>query len=121
MQTQEQERQALLTKMKKNDKVLTTAGIYGTVIAVGDNEDEIIVKIDDNVRVKMIKAAIARNLTNEEAPRRPKPPRRRQAKRQAGEHAPDVRQDGGADRTRERRSRRRAASAAHADRSPIQE
>jgi preprotein translocase subunit YajC len=64
---QEQERQALLSTLKKNDKVLTSAGIYGTVVSVSDKEDEVVVKVDDNTRVKMIKSAIARNLTNEEA------------------------------------------------------
>ncbi len=62
--------------MKKNDKVITHAGIYGKVIAVTEKEDEIVVEIDDKVRVKMVKNAILRNLTNEETSRKPKPPRR---------------------------------------------
>ncbi len=66
MKRQEAERQALLSKMKKNDEILTTGGIYGTIVEVSDKEDKIIVKIADNVRVKITKAAIARNITNEE-------------------------------------------------------
>ena len=53
--------------MKKNDKVITHAGIYGKIISVAEKEDEIVVEIDDKVRVKMVKNAILRNLTNEEA------------------------------------------------------
>ncbi len=64
---QEQERAALLTTTKKNDKVITRSGIYGTVVAVSDKEDEITVRVDDNVRLKMVKDSILRNLTNEEA------------------------------------------------------
>src|SRR5262249_4935499 len=64
---QEQERSSLLTSLKKNDRVLTVAGIYGTVVAVSENEDEVTVKVDDNVRVRMTKASIARNLSAEEA------------------------------------------------------
>jgi preprotein translocase subunit YajC len=64
---QQQERDALVTGLKKNDKVLTTAGIYGTVVSVSDREDEVVVKVDDNTRLKMIKSSIMRNLTNEEA------------------------------------------------------
>jgi preprotein translocase subunit YajC len=63
---QEAERQALLSKMKKNDEILTTGGIYATIIEVSDKEDKITVKIADNVRIKIAKAAIARNITNEE-------------------------------------------------------
>jgi preprotein translocase subunit YajC len=66
MKRQEAERQALLSKVKKNDEILTTGGIYATVVEVSDKEDKIIVKISDNVRVKIAKAAIARNITNEE-------------------------------------------------------
>ncbi|MGH7225200.1 MAG: preprotein translocase subunit YajC [Gemmataceae bacterium] len=63
----EQERQALVGNLKKNDEVLTTAGIYGTVVDIGEGEDKITVKVADNVRMKMTKTSIHRNLTNEEA------------------------------------------------------
>jgi preprotein translocase subunit YajC len=63
---QQREREALLTNLKKNDKVLTTSGIYATVVSVSDKEDEVVLKVDDNCRVKMIKGSIARNFTREE-------------------------------------------------------
>jgi preprotein translocase subunit YajC len=63
---QERERQQLLTSLKKNDKVLTTAGIYGTVVSIAEKEDEVIVKVDDNTRLKMHKGAIVRNISAEE-------------------------------------------------------
>jgi preprotein translocase subunit YajC len=66
MKKQEQERQQLAKNLKKNDEVLTNAGIYGTIVDVSDTDDKITVKIADNVRVKMTKASIFRNLTNEE-------------------------------------------------------
>jgi preprotein translocase subunit YajC len=53
--------------LKKNDRVLTTAGIYGTIVAISEKEDELTVRVDDNVRIKMVKASIARNLSHEEA------------------------------------------------------
>ncbi len=67
MRRQEADRQALLTSLKKNDKVITSAGIYGTVLAVAEKEDEVTIRVDDNVKLKVIKGSIARNLTNEEA------------------------------------------------------
>jgi preprotein translocase subunit YajC len=67
MRKQEQERQSLLSNLKKNDDVLTIGGIYGTVVAVSDKDDEVTVKVADNVRLRMTKSSIARNLTNEEA------------------------------------------------------
>ncbi len=67
MKRQEAEKQAkLLSMMKKGDKILTTSGIYGTIISVAEKENEIVVKVDDNTRLKMLKEAIMRNITNEE-------------------------------------------------------
>jgi preprotein translocase subunit YajC len=63
----EREQKALTTNLKKNDKVLTIAGIYGTVVSVSETEDEVVVKVDDNTRMRMQKGAIARNISGEEA------------------------------------------------------
>src|SRR4051812_20999828 len=63
----ERERLNLLNNMKKNDKVITTAGIIGTIVSVSDKEDEIVVKVDDNTRLRMLKGSILRNVSNEEA------------------------------------------------------
>lgn len=66
-QRREREQKALASNLKKNDKVLTIAGIYGTVVSVSDTEDEVVVKVDDNTRLRMQKGAVARNLSGEEA------------------------------------------------------
>ena len=72
MKKQDQERQALAGNLKKNDEVLTNSGIYGTVVDISDSDDKITVKIADNVRVKMTKGSILRNLTNEETAKQAK-------------------------------------------------
>lgn len=69
---QDQERQALASNLKKNDEVLTNSGMYGTITDVSETDDKITVKIADNVRVKMTKGCIHRNLTNEEAAKQAK-------------------------------------------------
>jgi preprotein translocase subunit YajC len=67
MKKQEQERQKMASNLKKNDEILTNSGIYGTITDVSDSDDKITVKIADNVRIKMTKGSVLRNLTNEEA------------------------------------------------------
>ncbi len=62
-----QERQQFLANLKKNDKVATQSGIIGNVVSVSETENEVVVKIDDNTRVRMTKESILRNLTQEEA------------------------------------------------------
>jgi preprotein translocase subunit YajC len=68
---QEAQRQALVNALKKNDKVLTTAGIIGTVVSISEKEDEVTVRVDENCRLKMLKSSISRNLTQEEAVKKP--------------------------------------------------
>ena len=63
---QEKERLAMIAAVEKNDRVLTTGGIYGTIVSISDKEDEILVKVDDNVKLRMARSCIARNLTKEE-------------------------------------------------------
>ncbi|MFO0841290.1 MAG: preprotein translocase subunit YajC [Gemmataceae bacterium] len=64
---QDRDRQDLVSNLKKNDRVITSAGIYGTIVSVSDKEDEVTVKVDDNARLKMLKSSILRNLTADEA------------------------------------------------------
>jgi preprotein translocase subunit YajC len=68
---QEKERVAMLAALEKNDRVLTTGGIYGTVVSISDKEDEILVKVDDNVKLRMTRSAVARNLTKEDKAKAP--------------------------------------------------
>jgi preprotein translocase subunit YajC len=72
MRKQDQERKALLSSLKKNDEIVTTSGIYGTVVSVSETEDEMTVKVADNVKMRMLKSGVARNLTNEKAAREAK-------------------------------------------------
>jgi preprotein translocase subunit YajC len=55
-QKRQKERQRLLESVKKGDKIITTAGIYGEVEGVDGNV--VLVKIADNVKVKMEKSGI---------------------------------------------------------------
>ena len=82
MQRDKKQRESLLNQINKNDDVLLTSGIYGSVISVAEDKDEITVKIADNTRIRVIKSAIARNITKEEAltaqkdtPATPTPPK----------------------------------------------
>src|SRR5262249_51846413 len=74
MKRQEQERQALLSNVKKNDEVVTSGGIIGIVANVSDKEDEITLKVDEssNVRVRVRKSSTLRNLSRERLAREEK-------------------------------------------------
>jgi preprotein translocase subunit YajC len=49
--------QAMIAALKKGDKVITNGGLYGEVYAL--EEDTLILKVADNVRLKVARSAIA--------------------------------------------------------------
>ncbi len=55
---QEEERKNMLNKIKKNDEVVTTGGMYGVVLNVKDKT--VTLRIDDNVKVEIDRSAISR-------------------------------------------------------------
>jgi preprotein translocase subunit YajC len=55
-QKKQKERAALIAGVKKGDKIITAGGIHGTVEGVEDNS--VLVKIADNVKVKIEKSSI---------------------------------------------------------------
>ena len=63
---QRREQEALFTGLKKNDKVVTAAGIIGVIANIEANNDEVTLKIDDNARMRVLKSTIVRVLNKEE-------------------------------------------------------
>src|SRR5580765_4105560 len=61
---QKKELQRALSSLKKNDKVVTSGGILGVVVALKENEDEVTLKVDDssNTRIRVLKSSIVRIL-----------------------------------------------------------
>lgn len=59
-------KQAQLDALQKNDKVLTSAGMYATVAAV--HESDVVLKFDDGAtRIRVLKSAIATVLNADDA------------------------------------------------------
>lgn len=54
---------AMLKALKKGDRVLTTGGIYGTVMGV--DEVKAVVKISDDTKVEFAKSAIVQVVTED--------------------------------------------------------
>ena len=54
---QRKRQQAMLSALKKGDRVITTGGIYGTIQGV--EPDAVYLKIAENVKVKVSRSAIS--------------------------------------------------------------
>lgn len=56
-QNQQKKHRQMLSSLKKNDEVVTAGGIHGTIVNVKDKT--FILRIDENVKVEIDKAAIS--------------------------------------------------------------
>lgn len=60
--------QATLAGLKKNDRVVTAAGIYGTVTNVDRDADRVTLRVDDAARITVTLASIASVLGDKPEP-----------------------------------------------------
>ncbi len=56
-QKKQKDHEKMITELKKNDEVVTSGGVHGTIVNVKDNT--FVVRIDDNVKVEINKSAVS--------------------------------------------------------------
>lgn len=68
-QRERQRHEELLKQLKKNDRVLTNAGIFGVVVSVSPEKNEVVLRVDEKTETKlqMQLSSVARVLTDEQA------------------------------------------------------
>lgn len=59
------DRDAMLNALKPNDKVITSGGIYGSIVAVREKEDTLMLKIAQSVTIEVQRNSIAGLQPNE--------------------------------------------------------
>jgi preprotein translocase subunit YajC len=62
---EKKQRESLLAALKKNDEVLTQAGIIGVVWSIKEGGDEVTLKIDDNAKIRVLRSTIVKIITKE--------------------------------------------------------
>jgi len=55
-QKKQKQMQKMIEALKKGDRVMTSGGIFGTVVGTKDNI--IVLKIDENTKIEVIKSAV---------------------------------------------------------------
>ncbi|NQT21994.1 MAG: preprotein translocase subunit YajC [Candidatus Omnitrophica bacterium] len=54
---QQQEHRKMVSALKKNDEVITSGGMHGTIVNLKDNS--VVLRVDDNVKVEVQRSAIS--------------------------------------------------------------
>ena len=55
---QQQEHKKMIEELKKNDEVITSGGIHGTIVNIQD--DVVTLRVDDNTRIKIQRNSVSR-------------------------------------------------------------
>ncbi len=55
----QKEHDALISALKKGDKVVTSGGMFGTIFAIDDEHNKVVLKIGENVKLEFLKSSIA--------------------------------------------------------------
>ena len=52
----------MLENLKKNDRIVTSGGIYGTVVNVQKGDSDVVIKVDENsnTRLRVVRSSISR-------------------------------------------------------------
>src|ERR1700677_1670421 len=56
---EKKQRAELFGKLKKNDEVILNTGIIGIVHTIRENDDEIIIKLEGDAKMRILRSAIA--------------------------------------------------------------
>ena len=56
-QKKQKDHKKMLSELQKNDQVVTSGGIYGTIVNIKDNT--YVVRVDDNVKIEVLKSAVS--------------------------------------------------------------
>ena len=55
----QKEHEKLLTELKRGDKIVTNSGMFGTIFAIDDEKNKVVLKITDEIKVEFLKSSIA--------------------------------------------------------------
>jgi preprotein translocase subunit YajC len=72
-QLQDRKRRAMIDALKTNDEVLTSAGIYGTVVRIDSEKERVVLKVADNVRLTFARTSVVQVISSSSGSDKEKP------------------------------------------------
>ncbi len=58
-QKRQKEHQRMLGELKKGDRVVTTGGMFGTIVGINEKDNIIVLKVGEEVKVEFLRSHIA--------------------------------------------------------------
>ncbi len=63
----QKEMRKMLDALQNGDQVMTVGGIYGSIVGFDKKDQIVILKIADNVKIRITRSSIARKVTSDES------------------------------------------------------
>lgn len=60
----QKEHEALIQELKKGDKVVTSGGMFGTIFAIDEERNRIVLKISSDVKMEFLRTSISAKVDN---------------------------------------------------------
>ncbi|MCK4404624.1 MAG: preprotein translocase subunit YajC [candidate division Zixibacteria bacterium] len=58
-QKRSREQKMMLSTLRKGDKVVTSSGMYGTIVGMDEKENKVVLKVAENVKIEFLKSSIS--------------------------------------------------------------
>lgn len=58
-QKRQKEHKKMISELKAGDKVITNSGMMGTIVHIHDDQNKVVLKVADQVKVEFVKSSIA--------------------------------------------------------------
>lgn len=55
--------QSMLKELKKGDKVITSSGMFGTVFGISEEQNKVILKVSDDIKLEFLKSSISQKVS----------------------------------------------------------
>jgi preprotein translocase subunit YajC len=65
-QKRQKEQKMMISALRKGDKVVTNSGMFGTIVGIDDQENKVVLKVAENVKIEFLKSSIAGRVGTEE-------------------------------------------------------
>lgn len=65
-QKRQKEHQKMLSILKKGDRVITNAGIFGTIVGINEKDNIVVLKVGENTKIEFLKNSITGKVGTEE-------------------------------------------------------
>jgi preprotein translocase subunit YajC len=59
----QKEHQAMIGSLQKGDKVITSSGMFGTILKISDDQNKVLLKVSEDVQLEFLKSSIAQKVT----------------------------------------------------------